>query len=277
MLNTVFKSTLFAGQIALVTGGGTGIGLRTARELAHLGATPILAGRKKENLDKAVELILQEGGTAYAVICNIREEQSIKDCIQQSLDYAGTIDLLVNNAGGQFPAPAETISRKGWRAVIETNLDGSFFVTQEVFNRVFKEKGGAVVNVLANMRNGMPMMSHTGAARSGVDNLTKSLAVEWGRYGVRINSVAPGPILSSGLDTYAKEFRSFIDATAKNNQAQRLGSMAEVAAAILFLLSPAASYITGQTLFVDAGESLYNPIYPPVAHNKLSTFKDEEK
>ena len=131
-----------------------------------------------------------------------------------------------------------------------------------------------MVNVLANFWNGFPMMAHTGAARAGVDNLTKSLAVEWGRYGVRINSVAPGVIHSGGLDKYPEEFKNFIFSFGKNNQANRLGTEAEVAAGIIFLLSPAASFITGETLKIDAGESIYSAIYPPGNHNNFKPFKD---
>jgi NAD(P)-dependent dehydrogenase (short-subunit alcohol dehydrogenase family) len=148
-------------------------------------------------------------------------------------------------------------------------------MTQEVFNQSMRDNSGAVVNVIANMWNGFPMLSHTGAARAGVDNLTKSLAVEWGKYGVRINSVAPGLIHSSGLDTYAPEFREFVFKAAKNNQTYRLGTEEEVASAIIYLLSPAATYITGETLKVDAGESLYAPLYPPMENDKNPPFQDE--
>ena len=182
MLNTIFKEGLFAGKTAIITGGGTGIGLRIARELAQLGATVVLASRKPENLEKGAAVINSEGGKAIIVECNIRLEESVKSCVSKVLDATGKIDYLVNNGGGQFPSPAEMINRKGWNAVIETNLTGTFFMTLEVFNRQFVKTGGAVVNIIANMRNGFPIMAHTGAARAGVDNLTKSLATEWGRY-----------------------------------------------------------------------------------------------
>ena len=274
MVKTIYKEELFKGKTALITGGGTGIGLRTALELSQLGATVILASRKKENIENGVKAVEEAGGKAFAIECNIREEESIEKCIAESIERAGTIDILVNNAGGQFPSPAEAISQKGWNAVIETNLTGAFLMSKEVFKKCFRDNGGSIVNVLANMWNGFPMMSHTGAARAGVDNLTKTLAVEWGKYGVRINSVAPGLIHSSGIDSYADEFKNYIFAAAKNNQANRLGTEEEVAAAILFLLSPAAAYITGETLKVDAGESLYSPGVPPSEHNKNPPFKD---
>lgn len=275
MVSSIYKDNLFKDKTALITGGGTGIGLRIAKELAQLGATVILASRKKENLDKAVEEMVSSGGKAFAVECNIREEESIKNAVKTSMYFTGSIDCLVNNAGGQFPAPAEMINRKGWQAVIDLNLNGTFFLTQAVLNACMQEKGGSIVNITANFWNGFPMMSHTGAARAAVENVTKTLAIEWGKYGVRINGVAPGTINSSGLQSYAPEFRESIFALrSKNNQSFRLGTEAEVAAAVIFLLSPAAAYITGETLKVDAGESIYSPIFPPTEPTNFPIFED---
>jgi citronellol/citronellal dehydrogenase len=273
MVNTIFKDNLFSGKTALITGGGTGIGLRTAKELAQLGAKVVIAGRKKEVLIKSAEEINSLGCEAIAIECNIREEESIKKCVSDTLLHTGKIDFLINNAGGQFPSPAEMINKKGWHAVIETNLTGTFFMSQEVFKQSMEKNGGAVVNVIANMWNGFPLMAHTGAARAGVENLTKSLAVEWGKFGIRINSVAPGTIHSSGLDTYDPQYKEFILGFGKNNQAYRLGTEAEVSSVILFLLSPAASFITGTTK-VDAGESIYSPLFPPSPNNNFSAFQD---
>lgn len=280
MINSIFKENLFAEKTVLITGGSSGIGLRTARELAYLGATVIIASRSKEHLEKAIDLLKNENGRVHSLVCNIREEESVQQCINEALKISskpefpeGRIDFLVNNAGGQFPSPAEKISLKGWNAVIETNLTGTFLMTREIFNRSMKNNGGSIVNVLANFWNGFPMLAHTGAARAGVDNLTKSLAVEWGRYGVRVNAVAPGIIHSSGLNKYPEEFRSFIFSHGKNNQANRLGTEAEAAAGIIFLLSPAAAFITGETLKIDAGESLFSPVYPPVEHKFFKKFE----
>lgn len=277
MIHSIYKDNLYTGKTAFITGGGTGIGFRIARELAQLGANVILASRKKDILDRSAELINNEGGKAFAIECNIREEESIKTAVKTALSQTANIDYLVNNAGGQFPAPAEMINRKGWQAVIDLNLNGTFFLTQEIFNNCMQEKGGAIVNITANMWNGFPMMSHTGAARAAIVNLTKSLAIEWGKYGVRINGVAPGTIHSSGLNSYAPEFKEHIfKQRALNNQSGRLGTEAEVAAAVLFLLSPAAAYITGETLKVDAGESLYSPIFPPSESPNYPIFRDTD-
>lgn len=272
MIQTIFREDLFKEKVALVTGGGTGIGLRTARELVALGARVVIASRKEEHLEAGLAAI--EPGRAHAVACNIRDPQSVEDCIQETLNWGGSLDLLVNNAGGQFPSPAAEISAKGWHAVIETNLTGTFHMCRQAFLKTMAGNGGSIVNVIANMWRGFPLMAHTGAARAGVDNLTKSLAVEWGRHGVRVNAVAPGVIHSSGLDKYDERFKPIVHAAARNNQTWRLGTEAEVASAILFLLSPAATFITGETLKVDGGDSLFHPMYPPTENTANPAFDD---
>lgn len=274
MVNTIFKEGIFNGKVALITGGGTGIGLRTARELGQLGATVVIASRKMQKLTAGLKVLKADGTHAIALECNIREEQSMKACVDGIMQQFGRIDLLVNNGGGQFPSPAELISRKGFKAVVETNLEGTFFLTQEVFNRSMRQHGGSIVNVVMNNRNGFPMMAHSAAARAGIENMTLTLANEWGRHGVRINSVAPGTIDSSGLDSYAPEFQDFVRSYGRHNQTYRLGTEAEVAAALVFLLSPAASYITGTTLRVDGGEGIYNPLYQPVQNDRNPGFTD---
>lgn len=275
MINTVFKQGVFEGKVVLVTGGGTGIGLRIAREFCQLGAKAIIASRSTDKLNAGLKVMTNEGAEAIALECNIREEESIKSCIKAGIDAYGKIDILVNNGGGQFPSPAEFINRKGWHAVIETNLTGTFFLTQEVFNQSMSKNGGSIINITMDNRNGFPMLAHSAAARAGVQNLTMSLANEWGKYGVRVNSILPGTIESSGLDTYAPEFQEYVRGYGKNNQHYRLGTEAEVASAVVFLASPAASFITGVNLAVDGGESIYTPLMPPIDNDKNSTFSDE--
>lgn len=274
MVNTIFKEGVFNGKVVLVTGGGTGIGLRTARELGVLGAKVVIASRKMERLTAGLEVLKADGSDAIALECNIREEHSMKACVDTIIKSHGRIDLLVNNGGGQFPSPAELITRKGFKAVVETNLEGTFFLTQEVYNRSMRQHGGSIVNVVMNNRNGFPMMAHSAAARAGVENMTVTLANEWGRNGVRINSLAPGTIDSSGLNSYAPEFQDFVRSYGKHNQTFRLGTEAEVAASLVFLLSPAASFITGVTLRVDGGEGIFNPLYMPVQNDCNPGFDD---
>lgn len=275
MINTVFKDGLFKDKVVLVTGGGTGIGLRIAREFGQLGAKVIIASRSTDKLTSGLKVLTDDGSEAILLECNIRDEESIKGCVRSAIETFGRIDILVNNGGGQFPSPAEFINRKGWHAVIETNLTGTFFLTQEVFNQSFSKNGGSVVNITMDNRNGFPMLAHSAAARAGVQNLTMSLANEWGKYGVRVNSISPGTIESSGLDTYAPQFQEYVRGYGKNNQHFRLGTEAEVAAAVVFLSSPAASFITGVNLAVDGGESIYTPLMPPIDNDRNEVFKDD--
>lgn len=275
MINTVFKKGLFDNKIVLITGGGTGIGLRIAREFGQLGATVIIASRSLDKLNVGLKVLLEDGSTATAMECNIRDEESVKNCVESAVNQFGRIDILINNGGGQFPSPAEFVNRKGWHAVIETNLTGTFFLTQEVFSRSMQNHGGSVVNITMDNRNGFPMLSHSAAARAGVQNLTISLANEWGKYGVRVNSIAPGTIDSSGLDNYAPQFQEYVRGYGKNNQTFRLGTEAEIAAAVVFLSSPAASFITGVNMAVDGGESIYTPLMPPIDNDRNPKFDDE--
>jgi NAD(P)-dependent dehydrogenase (short-subunit alcohol dehydrogenase family) len=256
---TIFRAGLFTGKSVFVTG-GTGIGLAIASELRLLGADVIIGSRKEENL-RAGHAALEEldaPGRVLHHVCNIRDPESIDAAVAYAAKELGQIDFLVNNAGGQFPSPAVVLPKKGWDAVIETNLTGTFLMSQAVVNQAMAERqSGVIVNIIAQMWNGFPMMAHTGAARAGVDNLTKTLALEWAQLGVRVNAVAPGVILSSGVQNYAPVFQqAFLDSV-NYIPAGRLGTMREVAAAVAFLLSPAAAFITGTTLRVDGGEPLF--------------------
>jgi NAD(P)-dependent dehydrogenase (short-subunit alcohol dehydrogenase family) len=191
-------------------------------------------------------------------------------------DEFGGADFLVNNAGGQFPSPAGYIRTKGWKAVIETNLTGTFLCCREAYQQGMESGGGAIVNIIADMFRGFPGMAHTGAARAGVDNLTKSLAVEWAHCGIRVNAVAPGIILSSGFDTYDPFFQEQMLAMKDNIPARRLGTEEEVAAAVTFLLSPAAAYITGDTLRVDGASSLWRLHWEVPDHSNFPPYGGRE-
>lgn len=202
MYRSVFRPGLFLGQVAVVTGGGSGIGRCTAHELASLGAAVALVGRNADKLAAVRTEIVEAGGTAHAYVCNIRDEAAVQATIAQILGEHGRIDALVNNAGGQFPSPLKDISVKGWEAVVQTNLTGGFLMARECLNQAMQQRGGAIVNIVADMWGGMPNMGHSGAARAGMINFTETAAFEWAQYGVRVNAVAPGYVASSGMDAY---------------------------------------------------------------------------
>jgi citronellol/citronellal dehydrogenase len=271
---SVFRDDLFAGQTALVTGGGTGIGRCIAHELARLGATVIVAGRRTEPLAAVVAEIRDAGGVAHAESMNIRDEDAVQAAVKSLVERHGHIGLLVNNAGGQFALPAVLIKPKGWKAVIETNLNGTWFVTQALFAQTMRKHGGAVVSIVADMWNGFPGMAHTGAARAGVVNLMQTLAIEWAAAGVRLNCVAPGFVLSSGLHNYPDPVRKMAREVFVSGPAGRPATESEVSAATCFLLSPAAAYISGTTVRVDGGSSLHKDLMLPISgqHDKIKPF-----
>ena len=248
---SIFRPDLFAGQVIIVTGGGSGIGRCTAHELASLGATVALVGRNPHKLASVRSEITEDGGTASTHPCDIREEEAVRATIAAILGAHGRIDGLVNNAGGQFAAPLAGISQKGWDAVVRTNLTGGFLMARECYTQWMREHGGAIVNIVADMWQGMPTMGHSGAARAGMVNFTETAAGEWAASAVRVNAVAPGWIASSGMDHYPPEMGDSIRAMKTHVPLGRLGTESEVSAAIVFLLSEAASFVTGATLRVD--------------------------
>eukprot|EP00029_Vermamoeba_vermiformis_P010067 TRINITY_DN5225_c0_g1_i1.p1 TRINITY_DN5225_c0_g1~~TRINITY_DN5225_c0_g1_i1.p1 ORF type:complete len:308 (-),score=58.11 TRINITY_DN5225_c0_g1_i1:1-924(-) len=254
--HSVLRSDAFKDQVIFVTGGGTGIGRACAHELASLGATVVIAGRNVESLKTVVNEITQLGGKADYRQMNIRNEAEVNKAVDDIVKAHGKINGLVNNAGGQFPSPVANMSSNGWKTVIDLNINGTFYVTKAVFRAWMEEHGGSIVNIIADMFNGFPMMAHTGAARAAVQNLTMSLGVEWGKYGIRINAVAPGIILSSGMKNYPDSLIEGVVRNANGVPAGRYGTESEVSSAVAFLLSDGAAYITGATLRVDGGSSL---------------------
>jgi citronellol/citronellal dehydrogenase len=272
--NSVFKPDLFKGQTVIVTGGGSGIGRCTAHELASLGAHVVLVGRKQEKLDKVAAEITEDGGACSKVSFDIRDEDAVKAGIKQVVAERGAIHGLVNNAGGQFPSPLMMINKKGWEAVVANNLTGGFLVAREVFNQSMKKTGGSIVNMIADMWGGMPGMGHSGAARAGMLNFTETACVEWASFGVRVNAVAPGWIQSSGMDQYDPAFAKEVITKLKHSvPAKRLGEEAEVSAAIVFLLSPGAAYISGACVTIDGGSSRNSRVFPLPEHEKSNPFK----
>jgi len=248
---SVFTPGLMAGKVMVVTGGGSGIGRCVAHELSALGAQVVLVGRNVEKLKTVREEITQDGGTASFQVCDIRQEDVVKQTVAAIVAAQGRVDGLVNNAGGQYITPLESISAKGWQAVIDTNLTGGFLMARQCYLQSMQQSGGSIVNIVADMWGSMPGMGHSGAARAGMVSFTETAAVEWAHSGVRVNAVAPGYIASSGMDHYPPEMGPMFREMAKTVPLGRFGTEAETSAGIVFLLSPAAAFITGSTLRID--------------------------
>jgi citronellol/citronellal dehydrogenase len=269
---SVLRPGLFAGQLMWVTGGGSGIGRCVAHELASLGATVLISGRSQDKLERVAAEIAQDGGRCLSAAFDIRDEEAVKTVVAKTVAAHGPVAGLVNNAGGQFPAPLMAISKKGFEAVVANNLTGGFLMMRELFNQCMQQHGGAIVNMTADFRNGMPGMGHSGAARAGMSNLTKTAACEWAHAGVRVNAVAPGWIASSGMDSYGPAMQPIIQRLAASVPMRRLGLEAEVSSVICFLLSPAAAFVTGVTVQIDGGASLGSDIFPLPTEAKSVPF-----
>lgn len=271
---SIFRQDAFQDKTIIVTGGGSGIGRCTAHELASLGAKVILLGRTQSKLDQVAAEIAEDGGIADTSAVDIRDETLVSECIQHIIKKHGQIHGLVNNAGGQFPAPLEAISQNGFETVVRTNLTGGFLVAREVFKQCMKKQGGSIVNITADNFGGMPFMGHSGAARAGMANFTETAAIEWGQHGVRVNAVAPGYIASSGMDTYDQSTIKGIMKTAKEGTPlQRIGLEAEISSAIVYLLSDAAAFITGINMKVDGGANQTLCLWPMGSPTKAPEFQ----
>jgi citronellol/citronellal dehydrogenase len=240
------------GLVALVTGGGTGIGAATAREFARTGAAVVICGRRPEPLE-AVRAELAEAGADVLAIADldVREPDRVEALVDAALDRFGRIDVLVNNAGGQFAAPAEGISTKGWRAVHRLNVDAVWDLTRTVGERsMIPNRTGLVVFIGFSPRRGVPWMIHSSAARAALENVAGGLAIEWSRYGVRAVCVACGAIDTEGLRGYGD---AWVSEATRTVPLGRLGTPEEVASTIVFLATPGGRYVTGTTVVVDGG------------------------
>ncbi len=270
---SIFRDGLFAGRHAVVTGGGSGIGRCTAHELAALGAAVALVGRRPEKLAAVAEEIAATGAVRPSVhACDIRVEEEVERTVGEILLAHPRIDALVNNAGGQFSALLKDISQKGWETVVRTNLTGGFLMARECFRRSMEAQGGAIVNIIADMWHSMPGMGHSGAARAGMLNFTMTAALEWAYAGVRVNAVAPGWIASSGLASYPAEMRPRLKGMWRQVPLKRLGTESEVSAAIVFLLSEAAAFISGSCLRVDGAVPNARSNWPLPDHDRSMPY-----
>jgi len=257
---SIFARELFQDQVAIVTGGGTGIGLAVARELGWLGARVAIGSRKQENIDAGLAELGTLGTEAMGLKLDIREPESCQTFATRVIERFGKVDVLVNNAGGQFPSPAQSLSARGWEAVIRNNLNGPFFMTHAVASlAMIPARRGRIVNVIANIARGFPGMVHTGAARAGVENMTKTLAVEWASHGVRVNACAPGVIRSTGTQQYGE---STLELSRQSTPLKRLGTVEEVSSVVVFLASDQNDYVTGSTYYVDGAGSLWGDVWP---------------
>jgi len=261
-VESIYRAGLFSDQVVIITGGGTGIGLACAREMASLGAKLALCGRTAEKLEAGSKSLAEDGvgdDRVMTASCDIRSPEAIETFVASVLERFGKIDVLINNAGGQFPSPASELRPKGWEAVIRNNLNGTFFMTREVATRaMIPARRGRIVNVTAMVDRGFPGMAHTGAARAGVENLTRTLAVEWATHGIRVNAIAPGTIRSSGTVQYGEEVLELARAA---TPVKRLGTPEEVSRLVLFLASEQNDFVTGAVYRIDGGASLWGDFW----------------
>jgi NAD(P)-dependent dehydrogenase (short-subunit alcohol dehydrogenase family) len=257
----VFRDGLLAGQVAVVSGGGSGLGRATALELARLGARVVVCGRRTEPL--AETAALAPGDLIEAVGCDIREEDEVERLVDGALERHGRIDLLVNNAGGQFLAPAEDITPKGFRTVIRLNVEGTWLMTHAVATRAMipSGRGGKVVSITLSPHQGMPGMAHSSAARAAVENLMRALSVEWARFQIRLNAIAPGQF---GTDTFRSKYPpAVVEGAAGTVPLQRLGEPEEIAWLVALLASPAGDFTSGAVLTVDGARDNWLGPWPP--------------
>lgn len=259
--DSIFRTDLLVGKRILVTGGGSGMGKATAILAARLGAQVAICGRDPDKLSRVEALIAQATGQKiFARGVNIRDPDSVETFIGEVHDAFGGLDTLVNNAGGQFPQDAIDFSRKGWLAVVDTNLNGSWWMMQEAAKR-WRDDGspGNIVNIVANVERGMPQAAHTCAARAGVIYLSKTLATEWAPFDIRVNCIGPGVIETEGFGVYPEEALVRFH---KANPMKQRGDAWDVAQKIVYLASPAARFINGELSIIDGGQAQWGVIWP---------------
>lgn len=255
MSKSVFVGDLLRGQAAFVTGGGGGIGAGIAKRLAEQGAKVAILGRTQSKLDEVAREIVAQGGVAESYAADVRDYPNVEAAVSRAAGAFGRLDILVNCAAGNFLAPASGLSANGFRSVIDIDLCGTFNACRAIFAHLAKTRGN-IVSITATQANvPTPLQCHAGAAKAGIEKLTRDLALEWGSAGVRVNAVAPGPIEGTeGMARLASGDQA--DAIKKRVPMQRYGTIDEICEAVVYLTSPAASYVTGATILVDGGLSL---------------------
>ncbi len=260
MPSKVFAPGLLDGQVAIVTGAGSGLGRAIAVELAACGASVAICGRRAEPLEETVALC--EPGRVTAHACDIREEEQVDAFVGAVLAEYGKIDTLVNNAGGQYMTPAEDITPKGWRTVIRLNVEGTWLMTHAVATKaMIPARGGKVVSVTLSPHHGLPGMTHSSAARAAVENMMRELSIEWARFGIRLNALAAGHFATQTLMT--KYPKAVVEGVASTVPLQRLGTEEEFAWTVAFLASPAGDYYSGSVLTMDGARDNWYGAWPP--------------
>lgn len=258
-LPTVYREDLFRGQVALVTGAGTGIGKATASLFARLGASVVISGRTEEKLERTAAMIERAGSKSTVVAMNIRDPEQVNELYERAYDAFGQVDFVVNNAGGQFPQDAIDFSVKGWNAVVDTNLNGTWYMMQRAAQCWRdRERAGAIVNIVAPYQRGMPGVTHTVAARAGVVYASRNVALEWAPLSIRVNCIVPGPILTEGMNVYPEEA---FEGLKRSNLMMRHGDVQDIAEACVYLSAPTGKFITGETLTVDGGYQIWGEMY----------------
>jgi citronellol/citronellal dehydrogenase len=256
---TVYRPGLFKDQVVVVSGGGSGIGRAVALLFARLGARVAICGRTEAKLQAVAEFAGRRKARVLPVVANVREPEQVSALFERVEDEWGPPDILVNNAGGQFPQPAIDFPAKGWNAVINNNLNGTWYMMQRAAQGWRRHRrGGSIVNVVVVTERGMPGVAHTVAARAGVIGLTRTVAVEWAPLRIRVNCVAPGLTATEGLDVYPPEARKEFP---RANPMRRPGTPMEIAEACVYLGGPAGSFVTGEVLTVDGGGRLWGELW----------------
>ncbi len=257
---TVYRSDLFRGKVALVTGGGSGIGAAAALLFARLGATVMICGRTEEKLLQVASFARERSANVHSQVCNVREPEQVEALFQGIQQQCGRLDYVISNAGGQFPQAAIDFAPKGWAAVINNNLNGSWYVMQRAAQhwRDAGQRGGSIVNIVVVIERGMPGVAHTVAARAGIIGASRTVAVEWAPLGIRVNCLAPGLTATEGLAVYPPEAQKEFP---RANAMKRPGTAMEMAEACVYLSAPSASFITGEVLTVDGGGRLWGELW----------------
>lgn len=253
----VFADGLLQGKVALITGGGSGIGRGIALAMSAYGAAIVLAGRNSERLEAVAAEIAAQGGRALGLAVDVREPQQVDTLRNEAVAAFGRVDVLVNNAAGNFLASARKITPGGWKALIDTTLNGTFHCSRAVGERMIEQGGGRIINITATLHfKGAPGLMAASSAKAGVEAMTKTLALEWARYNILVNAIAPGPIYSPGANRNLWSNQAFHDKVRHGVPLGRFGDVNDVANLAVYLASPAGNYITGATLVVDGGEWL---------------------